>query len=79
MHNQEGADDLLALVEEIVPYFMDHNSEHDAIDLLMEVDKLEKLTQVSSFYKISLPINKISKEYWIISKKQCLSHQIRMN
>jgi len=44
MQNQEGADDLLALVEEIVPYFMDHNSEHDAIDLLMEVDKLEKLT-----------------------------------
>ncbi|CAD8208266.1 unnamed protein product [Paramecium octaurelia] len=41
----EGADDLLALVDEIVPYFMDHNSEHDAIDLLSEVDQLQKIEQ----------------------------------
>lgn len=33
--------DLIALVEQIVPYFFKQNSEHDAIDLLMEVDKLE--------------------------------------
>lgn len=39
----QGADDLLQLVDEIVPYFMDHNSEHDAVDLLSEVDQLQKL------------------------------------
>lgn len=36
-----GADDLLDLVNKIVPRFMEHNQEHDAIDLLMEVDKLD--------------------------------------
>lgn len=35
--------DLIDLVQQIVPYFFSHNSEHDAIDLLMEVDKLELL------------------------------------
>ncbi|CAD8085972.1 unnamed protein product [Paramecium primaurelia] len=45
LQKQEGADDLLFLVDEIIPYFMDHNSEHDAIDLLSEVDQLQKLEQ----------------------------------
>lgn len=39
-----GADDLLDLVTQIVPRFMEHNQEHDAIDLLMEVDKLDQLS-----------------------------------
>ena len=43
-----GADDLLELVTEIVPRFMDHNQEHDAIDLLMEVDKLDQLVNFVS-------------------------------
>lgn len=43
-----GADDLLDLVTEIVPRFMDHNQEHDAIDLLMEVDKLDQLVNFVS-------------------------------
>jgi len=31
------------MVSEIVPYFFENNAEHDAIDLLMEVDKLENM------------------------------------
>ena len=31
------------LVQQIVPYFMQNNSEVTAIDLLMEVDKLEMI------------------------------------
>jgi hypothetical protein len=31
---------------QIVPYFIQNNAEHDAIDLLMEVDKLEHLKDV---------------------------------
>eukprot|EP01017_Pseudomicrothorax_dubius_P046408 TRINITY_DN8170_c0_g2_i4.p1 TRINITY_DN8170_c0_g2~~TRINITY_DN8170_c0_g2_i4.p1 ORF type:complete len:750 (-),score=243.54 TRINITY_DN8170_c0_g2_i4:172-2421(-) len=38
-------DELTALVRQIVPNFMAHNSEHDAIDLLMEVDQLENLVE----------------------------------
>lgn len=52
MQNQDGADDLLNLVQEIVPYFMEHNSEHDAIDLLMEVDKLEKVADFVNSHNI---------------------------
>lgn len=42
----QGCDDLIDLVREIVPYFMEHNAEHDAIDLLMEVDQIEDLAKV---------------------------------
>merc|ERR1719162_214559 len=35
--------DLLELVEEIVPFNMKHNAEVDAIDLLCEVDKIERI------------------------------------
>lgn len=31
------------MVASIVPFFMENNAEHDAIDLLMEVDKPESL------------------------------------
>uniref|UniRef100_A0A672IK07 26S proteasome non-ATPase regulatory subunit 2 n=1 Tax=Salarias fasciatus TaxID=181472 RepID=A0A672IK07_SALFA len=34
---------LLKLVKEIVPYNMAHNAEHEACDLLMEIEKLEML------------------------------------
>lgn len=36
-------DDLLALVDEIVPFDMKHNAEHEACDLLVEVEKLDKI------------------------------------
>ena len=37
--------DLLDLVAQITPYHMSHNAEPDAVDLLLEVDKLEWLAQ----------------------------------
>ncbi|RMZ55467.1 hypothetical protein APUTEX25_004692, partial [Auxenochlorella protothecoides] len=39
----EAVDDLLALVDLIVPYDMSHNAEPDAIDLLLEVDRVADL------------------------------------
>ena len=48
LEQQMGADDLLELVNQVVPRFMDHNQEHDAIDLLMEVDKLDQLEKFVS-------------------------------
>eukprot|EP00331_Platyophrya_macrostoma_P004406 CAMPEP_0176425046 /NCGR_PEP_ID=MMETSP0127-20121128/11180_1 /TAXON_ID=938130 /ORGANISM="Platyophrya macrostoma, Strain WH" /LENGTH=873 /DNA_ID=CAMNT_0017806181 /DNA_START=32 /DNA_END=2653 /DNA_ORIENTATION=+ len=36
-------DDLISIVNKIVPYLIQHNSEIYAIDLLMEVDKLEDI------------------------------------
>ncbi|KRW98942.1 Armadillo-type fold [Pseudocohnilembus persalinus] len=40
---EQGTDDLLELVNDLVPYFMKNNAEHDAIDLLIEVEKPEEL------------------------------------
>jgi len=36
-------DHLIGLVREMVPYFMENNSEVTAIDLLLEVDQLEQI------------------------------------
>uniref|UniRef100_A0A7S0WJK1 26S proteasome non-ATPase regulatory subunit 2 homolog n=1 Tax=Chlamydomonas leiostraca TaxID=1034604 RepID=A0A7S0WJK1_9CHLO len=43
----EGAptDDLMTLVTEIVPYHMAHNAEPEAVDLLLEVERLDLLPQ----------------------------------
>ncbi len=41
----QGTDDLKALVEEIVPFNIKHNSEPEACDLLMEVDLLPDILQ----------------------------------
>lgn len=46
MEKLQPTDELLRIVGEIVPYLMQHNSEIYAIDLLMEVDKLEDLILV---------------------------------
>ena len=46
VEQQMGADDLLELVNQIVPRFMESNQEHDAIDLLMEVDRLDQLVSL---------------------------------
>lgn len=49
--------DLLSLVEEIVPFNMQHNAEVDAIDLLCEVEKvqtIEKLCEEPSFSRVCL-------------------------
>ncbi|KAI3425164.1 hypothetical protein D9Q98_008935 [Chlorella vulgaris] len=39
----EPADDLMALVDEIVPYHMSHNAEPEAVDLLLEVERISQL------------------------------------
>lgn len=43
--NEEGVDDLVALSLKIVPYFLKHNAEADAVDLLLEIESIEKLPQ----------------------------------
>lgn len=48
---------LLTLVKEIVPYNMAHNAEHEACDLLMEieqVDMLEKDIDENAYSKVCL-------------------------
>lgn len=44
LEGQKSNDDLLRIVEKIVPHLIQQNSEAYAIDLLIEVDKLEDLT-----------------------------------
>lgn len=39
----KDVEELIKLVDEIVPYDMTHNAEHEACDLLLEVEKLEKV------------------------------------
>eukprot|EP00698_Gefionella_okellyi_P019811 TRINITY_DN6137_c0_g1_i1.p1 TRINITY_DN6137_c0_g1~~TRINITY_DN6137_c0_g1_i1.p1 ORF type:complete len:924 (+),score=194.42 TRINITY_DN6137_c0_g1_i1:365-3136(+) len=41
---EKPVDDLHALVDELVPFHMKHHAEPDAIDLLLEVDTLHKVT-----------------------------------
>lgn len=40
--------DLTYLVDIIIPYFMKHHEEPEAVDLLMEVEQLEKLIQFTN-------------------------------
>ena len=39
----ESTDDLLKLVDQIIPEFINHNEEPEAVDLLLEVERLSKL------------------------------------
>lgn len=39
----------MRIVDQIVPFYMNHNSEPEAIDLVMEVDKLDKIIDVKGF------------------------------
>ncbi|KJE88511.1 proteasome 26S subunit [Capsaspora owczarzaki ATCC 30864] len=41
----ESTDDLVALAKEIVPFNMKHNAEAEACDLLMEIERLDLLSQ----------------------------------
>lgn len=38
----------MKLVETIVPYFMDHHEEPEAVDLLMEVENLHRIVEYAS-------------------------------
>jgi 26S proteasome regulatory subunit N1 len=53
----ESVVDLTALIDEIVPFYMKHNAEIDAIDLLCEVDQISKITDLCderTFSRVSL-------------------------
>lgn len=45
MNFEFSKDVILQLSLEIVPYFMKHNGEEDAVDLLLEIEAIEKLPQ----------------------------------
>ena len=42
--NEESTDDINQLVDQIIPEFIDHNEEPEAVDLLLEVERLEALS-----------------------------------
>lgn len=48
IENQEPYADLLDLVKQIIPHFIQSSAEADAIDLLLEVDRLEDLIQYTN-------------------------------
>ncbi|KAI9314316.1 armadillo-type protein [Dichotomocladium elegans] len=41
--NEQATDDLLKMALEIVPFFLKHNAEADAVDLLLELEAIEEL------------------------------------
>lgn len=45
VENEESTDDLLDLALKIVPFFLKHNAEADAVDLLLELESIEQLPQ----------------------------------
>ena len=49
LENNQPFEELITLVEIIVPYFVLNNAEHDAIDLLLIVDKLENIKQYVNY------------------------------
>ena len=53
-NNEDGpipTDDLMPLIREIVPFHLQHNAEHDAVDLLIEVSMLDLLLTEKSLDK----------------------------
>lgn len=62
---------LLKLVKEIVPYNMAHNAEHEACDLLMEIERLDMLDTYideNAYSKVCLYLTR-----WV---SLCLSHTL---
>jgi 26S proteasome regulatory subunit N1 len=45
MAEDNEADELVALARKLVPYFLKHNAEADAVDLLSELERIEELPQ----------------------------------
>jgi len=48
VEESKTVEDLLFLVDIIIPYFMKHHEEPEAVDLLMEVERLPKLTEFTN-------------------------------
>ncbi|ORY98108.1 armadillo-type protein [Syncephalastrum racemosum] len=45
IENEENTDELIKLARTIVPFFLKHNAEADAVDLLLELESIEELPQ----------------------------------
>ena len=43
--DEESTDDLLALAKTLIPYFLKHNAEADAVDLLSELERIEDIPE----------------------------------
>lgn len=43
IENDASTNDLMELALRIVPFFLSHNAEADAVDLLLELEAIEKL------------------------------------
>lgn len=71
-------DTLLTLVKEIVPYNMAHNAEHEACDLLMEIeqmDMLEKYIDDNAYSKVCLYLTRWAEGLegpWSLVGRGCL-------
>ena len=46
--DDKSVDDINQLVDQIIPEFIDHNEEPEAVDLLLEVERLEALQQFTT-------------------------------
>lgn len=45
VENSDDVEDLMKLVDIIIPQFIDHNEEPEAVDLMMETESLSKLNK----------------------------------
>ena len=48
MENSTPHDDILNVVDIIIPHFIDHNEEPEAVDLMMETESLDKLIKFTN-------------------------------
>ena len=67
--NELSTDDLMALALEIVPFFLKHNAEADAVDLLLELEAIDQLPQyvdTDTYARVCLYMvrYKLSKNYY---------------
>jgi len=70
---QKPTQDLLSIVEKIVPFLIQHHSEAYAIDLLIEVDKLEDLTSYVNEHNYQRVV------LYLLSSSQFSADQEEMN
>ncbi|KYQ90991.1 26S proteasome regulatory subunit S2 [Tieghemostelium lacteum] len=62
-NDKKSCDDLLKLVDEIIPFQMSHNAEPDACDLLLEVEQLPKIYRFideNNYHRVCLYLFKCS-------------------
>lgn len=63
---------LLKLVKEIVPYNMAHNAEHEACDLLMEIERLDMLEDYideNAYGKVCLYLTRFVEGFTLFPQK----------